>query len=638
MIQPLANYFQLNRRYARSVNLERDIEQPAAVQGYIFTERSLEALRRILTGIQGKGSPAWTLTSVYGTGKSAFAHYVAALMAPLESEVRKTALSIAEKTLEGSRDYELLVKDIPPQGLVQAVATGAREPIGATILRGVQQGVERFWRYQGKQPPEQITQVLEGVSPEHPQEIIAAIKTLAEVSQTGVFLVVDELGKNLEYAAYQGGTADLYLLQQLAELAQDGQISLYVLGILHQAFGDYSQHLASVQRNEWAKIQGRFEDIPFTESAPQMMRLIAQAIQPQDSTKFSRALHQYAEDWVDCLRETLPGEEVTQELIMGVYPLHPLTALVLPTLCHRYAQNDRSLFTFLTSAEPFSLQRFLQNVPFDIHAFPTLKLDRLYDYFLAATGMGLAYRPHLQRWVEIQDLITDAKHLDEERLRVLKAIAILNLVTTTGVAKATRRLVTLALADNGVTVREDEVHPAIQQLLDQGVIHYRRQIDELRLWQGSDFNVDLELAKSLEGIQTPLAQLLSEFRPLKPVVAQRHSYKTGTLRYFERLYLEQDQDLSQLSCAEMESDGMIGYWLEDNIPADIPAHTADGKPFLLLPLTALNPLRLQAREYVALRQMQQEAPELQTDGVARKEIRYRVGEAEQRLMQTLEQS
>ena len=58
----------------------------------------------------------------------------------------------------------------------------------------------------------------------------------------------------------------------------------------------------------------------------------------------------------------------------------------------------------------------------------TLKLDRVYDYFIEAVGMGITSRPKLQRWIEVQGLINDvAKTLDADSLRVLKTIGTLNI-------------------------------------------------------------------------------------------------------------------------------------------------------------------------------------------------------------------
>jgi len=127
----LSQYLRLNRRYSRSVNLERDLETPSALEGYVLTNRSVDSLRRIVTRFsQTEGNRAWTLTSVYGTGKSAFAHYLSALVAPANHPMRNKALEIAETALgTDSPDYQMLQANLPESGFFRAVATGSREPI-----------------------------------------------------------------------------------------------------------------------------------------------------------------------------------------------------------------------------------------------------------------------------------------------------------------------------------------------------------------------------------------------------------------------------------------------------------------------------------------------------------------------------
>ena len=90
-------------------------------------------------------------------------------------------------------------------------------------------------------------------------------------------MVIDELGKFLEYAAHRiRAYGDLFVLQSLAEFAaRSEQTPLLMLTILHQAFEQYAQRLAASQREEWAKVQGRFEDVSFVESTEQVIRLIA---------------------------------------------------------------------------------------------------------------------------------------------------------------------------------------------------------------------------------------------------------------------------------------------------------------------------------------------------------------------------
>jgi len=77
MNKRLSEYFSLNRRYSRSINVERDLELPNTVPGYVLTEKSVDALRRMLhleppLSLLDVTLPiltrAWTLTGVYGTG------------------------------------------------------------------------------------------------------------------------------------------------------------------------------------------------------------------------------------------------------------------------------------------------------------------------------------------------------------------------------------------------------------------------------------------------------------------------------------------------------------------------------------------------------------------------------------------
>ncbi|MEB3831908.1 hypothetical protein [Phormidium sp. CCY1219] len=280
------------------------------------------------------------------------------------------------------------------------------------------------------------------------REIPRLVQQVAQGAKTPVLLVIDELGKNLEFVAQNQGKENLYLWQQLAELPRESDSQVYLIGLLHQAFADYGERLSSVQRNEWAKIQGRFEDIPFKDSAPQMMRLMGQAIERSHLKKFACAIAEQATEWLELLPPEITAD-ISVDAIDSTYPLHPVAALVLPELCTQYAHNERSLFTCLTSAEPYSFKRYLEETPVRGNSLPTLKLDRVYDYFIEAVGMGITSRPKLQRWIEVHGLINDvAKSLDADSLRVLKTIGTLNIVTTIGGLKATRDLVTLAMCNS----------------------------------------------------------------------------------------------------------------------------------------------------------------------------------------------
>lgn len=96
--------------------------------------------------------------------------------------------------------------------------------------------------------------------------------------------------------------------------------------------------------------------------------------------------------------------------------------------------------------------------------------------------------------------------------------------------------------------------------------------------------------------------------------------------------------MNQLRCSNVDADGFVGYWVDEQNPSSVPATTVDGKPLVILSAASLNVLRLRTLEFVALSNIKKAAKELQTDGVARKEVNYRLMEAEQFLDETLNQA
>ncbi len=643
----LANLFSLRRRYTRSVNIERDLTSLDGLDGYVPTARALEVLGRIALAQAQEGvSRAWTLTGVYGTGKSAFAHFAASLYGPADDVIRRRAIAILRAEANAAQLVKHFKRFAPEAGFVRAVAVGRREPIAQTVVRALMRGTREFWSNRtGRRPLvlEHLRQLelsltaaparAAGLAPGNIAELVADV---SRASQTGLLLVVDELGKALEFAVHSGMSGDMHLLQELAELSADRRGSpVFVIGLLHQAYSEYGYGLTRLERGDWEKIQGRFEDVPFADSGEQTLRVVGRVIEPVVGNPLYPAVERVAKQWESYVRrdqhsyiaDTMPAARIA-----AFYPLHPIAALILPSLCAKYAQNDRSLFTFLTSNEPNSLARFLLETiapsvgPTDAVALPMLKLPRVYDYFVDSAGSGMVARPQFQRWAEIHSVIRDAAGLSEDELEALKVVGTLNLVGSSGPIRASKALCVAALLDRPGDAEEMQRWGSVLENLHvRGVLTYRQQVDEYRLWEGSDFDVEEAVREYAATDHRPIAEILTSAMPLSPIVAQRHSYRTGTLRFFERHYVSTTEELATMSLAWPESDGVVAYWTGDVFPATAPpATTLEGRPLVVIPSTALAPLKAAALEYAALVAIDQTYTALQADGVARREVRQRL--------------
>ncbi|HPD41381.1 MAG TPA: hypothetical protein PLD43_07460, partial [Anaerolineae bacterium] len=85
-------------------------------------------------------------------------------------------------------------------------------------------------------------------------------------------------------------------------------------------------------------------------------------------------------------RPAMLSPDEVANLSQSVYPLHPTTFVALPYFFRRLGQNERSIFTYMTSQEPFGFQEFLaQN---ELGTF--IRLPDLFDY-LSANYQGRIY-------------------------------------------------------------------------------------------------------------------------------------------------------------------------------------------------------------------------------------------------------
>jgi hypothetical protein len=145
---------------------------------------------------------------------------------------------------------------------------------------------------------------------------------------TGLLIILDELGKFLEFAALHPERQDILLLQQLAETsARSGEQRIFLIGLLHQGFNAYAEQLSQAAQREWEKVAGRFEEILFDQPLDQILHLIANTLSltvgstPKGwETQAKESLHQAIS-----LRWFGPGTSIASisETANHIYPLHP---------------------------------------------------------------------------------------------------------------------------------------------------------------------------------------------------------------------------------------------------------------------------------------------------------------------------
>jgi len=537
---------EVRTEFARSANVERDGAR--GNPGYVPTSRAREVIRRVTTSLDTPAvGRALSITGTYGSGKSSLAVFASALFGQA-GERHDAALAMLNSVDPELADSVTLALSKRRGGsLLIATVTAKREPVTVTIARALSKAVE---------DAPVATRLLKEV-----QEIAALSRpTSADIIQAlihitknhGLLLIIDEFGKNIEEFVKSGdASSDLFVLQEIAEWAAEGDGEPTILLLLqHLAFTDYDKRGTSGR--EWAKIQGRFSDIPYIESAAESQSLISSVFEMREST----------DSWARGQKVGADAAGLADLIhisMSDIFPLHPTSAILLPDLCYRYGQNERTLFAFLAGPDAAAVPELLEVMVIHQKAeLPSIRLHHVYDYFLASAPSMVSASPHAARWIEIETRIRDAGSLSVPEIKVLKTVAVLNLVSAGGAARASRAVLHYALADGRDGTKDGlALDLLLETLENRGYLTYREFADEFRIWSGTDYDIQsvVEAARRSLLDESP-AQLLNFSRPQIPIVASRHSQTTGVMRVFDRQFIDGTSPLIDVELGQ-DFDGLV---------------------------------------------------------------------------------
>jgi hypothetical protein len=650
----LSEYVEVRGRFRRSIHLEKDFVAAFHNGDYIVTPTAREALRRLSEGI-GNASPyrAWTLTGPYGVGKSAFAVFLTHLFCSPGKQGQQTRRQLKDADPHLATQLRALgMFDTRSKGFLPVLATARRAPASKCLAEGIVAAASSMPNKKIRGSVQDLAEVLKSQRNGQPwdtRQIVNALCALSEAATSsgheGVLVIVDELGKLFEYAARYPQKSDVFVLQELAEhAARSKSKPIFFVGLLHQSFQEYGLHLDQATRREWAKIQGRFEDIAFLEPAEQVVRMIAQAIR-WTSDKGRNSPASYMADLVVAASRAGVSPPSMQKADFEAtaklaYPLHPVTLVALPFVFRRFAQNERSLFSYLSSLEPFGFQEFLKTHALTRGKPPVVRLGDLFDYFTKSFGAGLYRHPHAKRWLEASDILERKEGLSPLHREVVKTIGVLNALGEFSHLSATEEMVSIAVSDSSEA--DPEVRKVLNSLKGASIITYRKFNHTYRIWEGSDVDIEIRIAEGERKIRQGLnlANSVEHYLPTRPLVARRHSFKTGALRYFEVEYVDDPKSL-EAHFALSDADGKVLVCLaESPVVAehfrDLAIKSGERRDMLFAIPQLIGELRAVVTELGALRWAWDNTPELRDDRVARREISLRIAEADQLLRRSVD--
>lgn len=581
----------VERRFKRSIRVDAD-QRDAAV-GFVWTPTAQRAVATMAEHVSSLDHSAFTWTGTYGCGKSSLAALLAATLSA-DRKGRQALLANMPDDVVGNLD-RVFWKRCSDWLVVPAV--GRRED-AATV----------------------VSAAFADAAGASPKPILRRLSERAAAGK-GTLLVIDEMGKLLEHAAAAEG--DAYFFQELAELANRSDGLIVVTGILHQAFDDYSARLAREARDEWLKIQGRYVDVLLSPTGWEQIELLSKAIVAEGAPDTTAAAAAVAAATLG----DRPGAEQVSARLAACSPISPVTAALLgPLSKRRFGQNQRSLFGFLGSAEPFGFQDFLLNPERELYE-PSI----LWSYLRSNLEPSILASPDGHRWAVAVDAVerAEANAADDLALRLLKTVALVDMFRERSGMTASESVIAAALPD----AKPTDISTSLSSLEALSVIVRRKHLGGWSLYAGSDFDIDASVDAARREMVGCDFSRLRKSGVLAPVLAKRHYHETGAMRWF-------DVEVATMADAlamplDLTSQGSAGRFvlvvndegLSKTTARSRMARIADrfrDTPFIVGSTGHSYLLRETTMELAALERVHSGAPELKGDPVARREVASRI--------------
>ena len=437
-------------------------------------------------------------------------------------------------------------------------------------------------------------------------------------------LIIDEFGKYLEYSSDDPKNGDVYVLQELAELASRSNDLFKLITIRHQAIMGYFSGMKGSFLNEWKKIQGRFHDIIHSNSIEDTFDLITPHIEKftSKSVPVPRAIKNILKS------NSSIGDLSKVAVLKNGYPFHPFSILLFVSAYKRFAQNERSVFTFLNTNERYGINHFLSDPNDDFYS-----LSNFYDYILKNLSHYIIESPFYQEWNKIEVALRDLRSSKNELLvndfniteKIIKTIGMLNLFGSDIGLKANKEIISLTLSYKTDKRNINRINKSIDGLnSDNIVIQNSYQGGTFHLWHGAQTNINELINTTIEEQKGSLdiGKHLERLSPNDPIIAKKHLIQKGSFRSIEIRY----QSIDELQVThDTRYDGVIYICLvlnpyqKDRAEDILNNHQFKNNERALV-LLITPKIENYIRQFIATAYIEQNHEQLKTDKVGRDEL------------------
>lgn len=387
-------------------------------------------------------------------------------------------------------------------------------------------------------------------------------KLVEEFGYSGIYIVFDEFSKYIESQRNIASGANMKLLQDMCELANDSKnAQIFITMVAHKSIKEYGKYLSIETINAFTGIEGRIVEKLFVTSSKNNYELIKNAIikddkRVQDIPNYAFYLGDAKMDafyQIPAFKSKFDKRDFKRIVFEGCYPLNPVSAYLLLNISEKVAQNERTLFTFISNDEPNSMARYIANHSREM--LWSIGADLIYDYFSGLFKKEVINEHVHNEWLNAEYALS--KCVTEEQKKIVKALAIFLIVNKDEEMPADENI--LALATGISNARE-----IIEELVVSQVVYKKGSTNNLvfKTRAGSALKTEIKRQRSLKGDRVNYGKVFESITKKYYIIPRKYNADHTMTRYYRHEYMSVEDflsitDASVLFEADSFTDGKV---------------------------------------------------------------------------------
>lgn len=393
----------------------------------------------------------------------------------------------------------------------------------------------------------------------------AAVKGIKAKGYIGIYVIYDEFSKFLEANIKEASVSDTKMLQDFAEKCnRSGELQMHLMLISHKEIANYIDILPKQKVDGWRGVSERFKHIHLNNNFTQTYEIIESVIQTKSAKwdKFCKNFKNNFSSMVERYESHNIFSDVEKaqvgKIIFGCYPLHPISTFILPRMSERVAQNERTLFTFLSAPGVSTLPMFLDS--YDDKHFEVITPDLIYDYFEPLFKKEV-YNGSIHENYLLTEIILEKLPDGSLERKIIKTLSLVYILEQFDKLQPSKDEIVNVFS---ISNSPEEINQAIDNLIDKEyVVYLKRSNNLLRLKQtsGEDIHQKIRDMIEVQSKRITVKDTLNNSNFDNYVYPSRYNNERGMIRYFSFEFIDEDEvteDIDWIRKSEsIDADGVI---------------------------------------------------------------------------------